>query len=85
VRTTFPTTFALWTGILVCLASRAAGQLPEPQPTGSHWLVAGPEEVVGWFTFDPATVTDRLPESLRFVTSRARHSGIRWAVDYLAI
>ncbi len=87
MRTSFPTIFALalWTGILVCLASRAAGQLPEPQPTGSHWLVARPEEVVGWFTFDPAAVTDRLPEYLRFVTvGELANSGIRWAADYLA-
>jgi len=78
-------TLALWTGIVVSLASRAACQLPDPQPTGSHWLVAGPEEVVGWFTFDPAGVTSRLPEYLRFVTvGELASSGIRWAVDYLA-
>jgi hypothetical protein len=78
-------TLALWTGIVVSLASRAACQLPDPKPTGSHWLVAGPEEVVGWFTFDPAGVTSRLPEYLRFVTvGELASSGIRWAVDYLA-
>lgn len=84
MRTTYPTTFALWTSVLL-LASNAAGQLREPQPTGGHWLLAGPEEVVGWFTFEPAAVADRLPESLRFVTvGELANSGIRWAVDYMA-
>ena len=85
MRTTFPLTAALWTGIVLSLTGPAAGRLPDAKPTGRNWLIVGPQEVVGWFTFDPAAVADRLPEYLRFVTvGELATAGIRWAVDYLA-
>jgi len=63
------------------------GQDPAQLPVGSRtsWVIAGPEEVVGWFTFDPTRVSDRLPEFVRFVTvGELANAGIPWAVQYLA-
>jgi hypothetical protein len=64
-----------------------------PSPVGnlagdprSAWTVAGPEEVVGWFTFDPTSVDDQLPEFVRFVTvGELANGGVLWAVQYLSV
>jgi hypothetical protein len=47
--------------------------------------MAGAEEVVGWFTFDPAGVRDRVPEFVRLVTvGELAAAGIPWALEYLS-
>ena len=71
-----------WTGFVPVLA----GQTPDLVPDASRydWVIAGPQQVVGWFTFDPFGVADRLPESVRFTTvGELANAGIPWAVDYL--
>jgi len=71
-----------WTGFVPVLA----GQTPDLVPDASRydWVIAGPQQVVSWFTFDPVGVADRLPESVRFTTvGELANAGIPWAVDYL--
>jgi hypothetical protein len=79
---------ALFGTIACCtvFAGQLAGQnahLPT-NAAESTWVVAGTHEVVGWFTFDPATVADRLPDFVRFVTvGELASSGVPWASDYM--
>lgn len=48
------------------------------------WIVKEPEEIVGYVLFDPATVADRLPASLRFIAvEELAGRGVEWAADYL--
>lgn len=48
------------------------------------WIVEQPEEIVGYLLFDPATVADRLPASLRFIeVEELAVRGVEWAADYL--
>ena len=49
------------------------------------WIVKQPEEIVGYLLFDPATVADRLPAHLRFITvDDLAGRGVEWAADHLA-
>lgn len=51
---------------------------------GSAWVVKDPEEIISWRAFDPATVRDRLPADLRFITVGELAAGeVRWARDFL--
>jgi hypothetical protein len=75
----------LWIGILLNSSAQAAAQLVVPQSDMGKWLVTGPQEIVGWFAFDPAPVIDRVPEFVRFVTvGELANDGVSWAVDYMA-
>jgi hypothetical protein len=67
------------------LTSRAAAALPElPAGATTRWVVAGPEEVVTWLAFDPATVRERLPADLRFITlGELAAGGAGWARAFL--
>lgn len=66
----------------------AAGRAPVPAlPDGARttWVVERPEEIINWRAFDPATVRDRLPAALRFITVSELAAGeVRWARDFLA-
>lgn len=49
-----------------------------------RWFVAGPEEIVAWVLFDPASVDDRLPADLRFITIAELAAGnVGWAQAWL--
>jgi hypothetical protein len=67
------------------LAVEALGQMPNlPEGAQTKWVVDKPEEVVGYLTFDPATVADRLPSLLRFITVEELAAGqIPWAKEHL--
>ena len=67
------------------LAVEALAQIPAlPDSAQTKWVVDGPEEIVGYLIFDPATVEDRLPSSLRFITiEELATDHILWAKDHL--
>ena len=67
-------------------ATRVAAQrLPLPDGARTHWVVSGPQEIVGYLVFDPATVAERLPSALRFISvGELARGGVPWAVQYLA-
>lgn len=72
--------------LLLGLAAPAHAQIPQ-LPTGaqSRWVVGGPEEVVGYLTFDTATIHARVPRSLRLVSiGELASAGRSWAIAYLA-
>ncbi len=74
--------------MLVCstlVARDARPQTPTlPDGAQSHWAVGQPHEIVAYLVFDPATVRDRLPETLRFITVKELATGsVRWATDHL--
>jgi len=49
------------------------------------WIVSDPQEIVGYLLFDPISVADRLPETLRFITvEELAGRGVDWAADHLA-
>lgn len=55
-----------------------------PAGAQTEWIVAGPEELVLYLAFDPATVQERLPSHLRFTTIAELASGdVVWARDFL--
>ena len=55
-----------------------------PDGARTEWLVAGPEELVLYLAFDPATVQRRLPSHLRFITIEELASGgVGWAKEFL--
>ncbi len=66
-------------------AGNAAAQIPSlPGGAQSHWVVADPQELVVYLTFNPANLQDRLPGSLRFLTVKGLATrGVPWAADYL--
>ena len=70
----------------VLVAGPAVAQVPSlPDGAQTRWVVGQPQEIVAYVTFDPATVQDRLPPSLRFITlNELAGTGVRWATDYLA-
>ena len=72
--------------VAIFFASYAGAQVPVlPNGASSHWVVNQPEEVVGYVLFDPATVNDRLPSRLRFITiGELANAGVSWANDHLA-
>lgn len=68
------------------LAETVVGQIP-PLPRGAktHWVVGQPQEIVTYLSFDPATVKERVPPTLRLITIRELASGkVQWAIDYFA-
>jgi hypothetical protein len=67
------------------LALRASAQIPAlPGGAQTKWVVDDPEEIVGYLIFDPSTVQDRLPSSLRFITvGELAASQISWAMEHL--
>jgi len=55
-----------------------------PDGAQTKWVVAGPEEIVSYLIFDPATVKERLPEYLRFITIGELADGnVAWAMEHL--
>lgn len=63
-------------------AADAAAQRPSlPDGAQTTWIVDEPQEIITHLAFDPATVSDRLPAFLKFVTFRelaeGGHSGAR--------
>ncbi len=55
-----------------------------PDNALTKWVVDEPEEIASYLIFDPATVKDRLPSSLRFITiGELAAIGIPWANDHL--
>ena len=75
---------------LVAVALVAAtplwAQVPRlPPGAASEWIVRQPEEIVGYLTLDPASIRDRLPGSLRFITvEELAGGGVGWAREYLS-
>lgn len=74
---------------LLCAAAPtedSRAQIPAlPDGALTRWVVGQPHEIVGWVTFDPAMVEDRLPETLRFITVKELAiAGIPWANAHLA-
>jgi len=67
------------------LALGARAQIPTlPDSAETKWVVDAPEEIVGYLIFDPATVEDRLPSLLRFITvQELASSQIPWAREHL--
>jgi len=83
VRTAFLVVVILLTGNAPRLTAQDPGQLPDGSRT--RWVMAGVDEVVGWFTFDPAGVEDRVPGFVRLVTvGDLAAAGIPWAQEYLS-
>lgn len=80
-----PAWLAATSSCLALLTSAALAQVPDlPDGARTHWVVAEPEEVVAYLAFDPATVRDRLPPRLRFITLEELAAGsVHWAKDYL--
>jgi hypothetical protein len=80
--------FFLAVGLLcsVLAAEKARAQVPAlPEGARTRWVVAQPEEIVAYVTFDPATVASQLPRTLRFITvGELAGGGVRWATEYLA-
>jgi hypothetical protein len=68
------------------IADKADAQVPQlPEGALTHWAIEGPEEIVSWVLFDPATVDHLLPARLRFITvGELAAVGIGWAVDHLS-
>jgi hypothetical protein len=63
----------------------APAQIPAlPEGAQTKWVVAGPEEIVTYMIFDPATVAERLPKNLRFITIGELATGnVSWAMEHL--
>lgn len=68
------------------LAVEALAQVPAlPVGFQTKWVVDEPEEIVGYLIFDPATVTDRIPSFLRFITiEELAADQILWAKEHLS-
>ncbi len=72
--------------ILLSLSSVNAilAQIPSlPDNAQTKWIVDEPDEIVSYLIFDPATIKNRLPSSLRFITiGELAASYIPWASDH---
>jgi hypothetical protein len=68
------------------LALDARAQIPAlPDGAQTKWVVDDPEEIAGYLVFNPATVQDRLPPSLRFISVAEVAAGhIPWAMEHIA-
>lgn len=80
------TLLVLTLACVTMLAETAVGQIP-PLPEGAKtsWVVGQPQEIVTYLAFDPATVKERVPPTLRLITIRELASGkVQWAIDYFA-
>ena len=67
------------------LATDVSSSVPTlPGGARAEWLVEGPEELVLYLAFDPATVQRRLPSRLRFITiGELASGGVAWAKEFL--
>lgn len=67
------------------LATDVSSGVPTlPGGARAEWLVEGPEELVLYLAFDPATVQGRLPSHLRFITiGELASGGVAWAKEFL--
>jgi hypothetical protein len=73
----------LFSFMLVPEASAQNNALPEGAQT--NWIVNDPEEIVSYLIFDPATVIERIPSFLRFISiEELASSDISWAREYLS-
>jgi hypothetical protein len=80
------TLLVLTLAYVTMLAETVVGQIP-PLPEGAktHWVVGQPQEIVTYLAFDPATVKERVPPTLRLITIRELATGgVRWAMNYFA-
>lgn len=68
------------------LAVEALAQIPAlPAGFQTKWVVDEPEEIVGYLIFDPATVKERIPSFLRFITiEEIAADQIPWAIEHLS-
>lgn len=67
-------------------STRAEAQPASTEEDGrsGRWVVTGPDEIVAWLLFDPASVDDRLPADLRFVNVAELATGnVHWARAWL--
>jgi hypothetical protein len=56
-----------------------------PEGAQTNWIVNDPEEIVTYLIFDPATVIERIPSFLSFITiDELAASEVSWAKDYLS-
>jgi hypothetical protein len=64
----------------------APAQTPAlPEGAQTKWVVAGPEEIVTYMIFDPATVAERLPKNLRFISIKElAEGGVPWGREHLS-
>ena len=67
------------------MAEDVPAQIPVlPQGAQTKWVVAGPEEIVSYLIFDPATVKDRIPRFLRLITiGELAEGNVSWAEEHL--
>jgi hypothetical protein len=67
------------------LVSATLAQVPSlPEGAQTKWIIKGPEEIVSYLIFDPATVKERIPSFLRFITiDELAVSNISWAKEHL--
>jgi hypothetical protein len=72
--------------VVLLLTMGVSAQIPAlPQGAQTKWVVAGPEEIVIYMIFDPATVAERLPKILRFITIKElAEGGVPWAREHLS-
>jgi hypothetical protein len=68
------------------LAVDALAQVPAlPVGIQTKWVVDEPEEIVGYLIFDPATVKEKIPSFLRFITvEELAADQILWAREHLS-
>ncbi len=78
----------MWIALLAAalMARAVSAQVPTlPDGTETRWTVERPDELVAYVLFDPATVKDRLPATLRFITvGELADQGLQWAKGHLA-
>jgi len=67
------------------IALEAVAQIPDlPKGARTHWIIREPEEIVSYLIFDPATVKERIPSFLRFITiGELAADQIFWAKEHL--
>ncbi len=70
---------------ILLMAEESLAQIQSlPDNAQTKWIVNHPEEIVSYLIFDPATVKDRLPSSLRFITIEELAAyRITWADEHL--
>ena len=77
---------ALAIAALVAVGRAAtARELAVPEGARTHWVIRDPHEIVAWVAFDTATVRERLPDELRFVTiGELAAGGVGWAAEQIS-
>jgi hypothetical protein len=66
------------------VSSIQAQNLTLPEGAKTKWIINNPEEVVSYLIFNPKTVKERLPSSLRFITIKElAQSNVSWAKKHL--